>query len=371
MELLRKVTAAALACGALASGGCLTADASKREPKKPDVTRLGVLPPPQNMVKPVTDPAADPAVIQAGGVQPAAPGPAGGPTAPASVHAAPALPSLSKLAAHFEKKTPAEEIGIGWRNRVAYLPDPARNGAPGAGLVGQLFLFGGPKQSFVDADGTLTVDLIDETPRPAGQKPATPERWQFSKELLLKMRTVDETFGKSYVLFLPWPAYKPDITRVRIAARYDPDDPKNGNTLFATPAVVSLDSSTPHGAPAWNGAGTTVQQNPPAGGVQRAASDPVPFGRSPSEAPGSTPVGLSGAIPLGGPLPGGAMEPIRSVNLTPPAPEPLPILPVPPAPTGTPAAATPPAAAVPPGLGPVAPPLPPGLGPTAGTLGRP
>jgi hypothetical protein len=282
---------------------------------------------------------------------------------------------------HFEKKTPAAEIGIGWRNRVAYLPDPARSGAPGPGLVGQLFLFGGPKQSFVDADGTLTVDLIDETPRPAGQKPATPERWQFSKELLLKMRTVDETFGKSYVLFLPWPAYKPDITRVRIAARYDPDDPRNGNTLFATPAVVTLDSSTPHGAPVWDGASTTVQPGPLAGGgVRQPAADPVPFARPLSETIGSVPVGLAGAIPLGGPPAGTPPQPVRSVNLTPaaPQPEPLPILPVPPAPTGAispipPAGAPAPApgGTVPLGVAPVAPPLPPGLEPIAITVGRP
>ncbi len=46
----------------------------------------------------------------------------------------------------------------------------------------------------------------------------------------MNLQAVDETFGKSYVLFLPWPAYKPDITKICISARYDPE---NSHTLYA------------------------------------------------------------------------------------------------------------------------------------------
>jgi hypothetical protein len=349
----------------------------KHEAKKPDVTQPGVLPPPQNMVKPITDPAAQAGpVVQAGATEPAAANAA----PPAAAHG-PAAPSFSKLASRFERKTPATDMGLGWRNRIAYLPDPARSGAPGPGLVGQLFLFGGSKLEFVDADGTLTVDLIDETPRPAGQPPAKPERWQFNKELLLKMRATDETFGRSYVLFLPWPAYKPDVTRVRVAARYDPEDPKNGHTLYAAPAVITLDTSGPHGAPVWDGHTTTFSAAPGAGGTLPPGA--LPVARPLSETIGSVPVGLAGAIPLGGPLPGGAREPVRSINLTPPAPQsdPVPILPpspptaAPPAglplpPSGSPTGVAPSGGSVPPGLAPVAP-LPPGLPPLAITIGRP
>jgi hypothetical protein len=107
-----------------------------------------------------------------------------------------------------------------------------------------MFLFGGPKSEFVLADGVLTVDMVDETPRPPGQPAATPERWQFPKAVLRELQTRDETFGKSYVLFLPWPAYKPDITKVRLSARYDPE---SGPTLFAEPSTVTFDSR-PFGA---------------------------------------------------------------------------------------------------------------------------
>jgi hypothetical protein len=162
------------------------------------------------------------------------------PTPPMPTMSEPTPPSLSANDA--AKPTVASDMGLGWKNRVVYLPDPTRNGESGPGIVGQLFLFGGSNQTFVDADGMLTVDLIDETPRPAGRKAATPERWQFSKESLLKLRTEDETFGKSYVLFLPWPGYKRDIRKVKISARYDQE---KGHTLHARPTVVNLAAPAP------------------------------------------------------------------------------------------------------------------------------
>jgi hypothetical protein len=337
MGHLRKVAAGALAAGALAlGGGCLTAE--KRESKKPDVTQLGVLPPPQSMVKSAAgSPTPAGAVVQAGASEPAPPAP---PVVPAAAHGA---PSLSKLTARFEKKTAATEMGVGWQPRIAHLPDPARGGVPGPGIAGQLFLFGGPKLQFVDADGTLTVDLIDETPRPAGQPGAKAERWQFNKDMLLKMRTTDETFGRSYVLFLPWPAYRPDVTRVRIAARYDPDDPKSGNVLFAEPSVITLDASTPHGSPVWDGtARSTTEPIPLRGGA-------APFAQ-PARASGS-----AGAIPLGGPSPGGGPSILPASGAV-PMPRP---------------ASPGPVSAAPGGLAPVAPPLPPGLAPLTLTVGKP
>ncbi len=136
------------------------------------------------------------------------------------------------------KALKASEMAVGWQPRIAYLPDPTRGGRMSPGLAGQMFLFGGPRSEFVLADGTLTLDLVDETPRPAGQPAATPERWQFDKDALTKLVTQNDTFGKCYTLFLPWPAYKADITKVKITARYDPE---SGHTLFSTPSTVTLE----------------------------------------------------------------------------------------------------------------------------------
>ncbi len=267
----------ALAAGLLAlSTGCLTADAKKSESKKPDVTRPGVLPPPQETTR--TGPVSGPSgVVQASATMPVAP-------------AAPSGPSLPKLTGVLDRnKVVASEMAVGWQPRIAYLPDPARSGRMSPGVAGQMFLFGGPKSEFVLADGTLTVDLVDETPRPAGQPAATPERWQFDKNTLRNLQMNNETFGKSYVLFLPWPAYKPDVTKVRISARYDPE---SGHTLFSTPSSVSIDSTTPFGAPVWNDKGSTSGSTPPASRPQQpsfgsgpvtgaSAMSPIPLGGAP------------------------------------------------------------------------------------------
>src|SRR5207248_1940740 len=132
----------AVAAGLLAFGsGCMMADSTKMS-KKPDVTQPGVLPPPQETMKPANAVASNSGVIPAGGVQPVA-----GP--PPVVNASPPGPSaLTKLVSKTEKKVPATEMAVAWRNRVAYLPDPTKNGAMGAGLAGQLFLYGGPNLQF-------------------------------------------------------------------------------------------------------------------------------------------------------------------------------------------------------------------------------
>jgi hypothetical protein len=314
-----RVALSALAAGLLAlASGCLTADGpQKSESKKPDVTKPGVLPPPQETMKSAS--AIPNGVVPAGGTQTAASGTPGAPGTPTAGATAPATPTpLAKLLAKTERKVPATEMAVAWQNRIAYLPDPSRNGALGTGIAGQLFLYGGPNYQFAVADGTLTVDLIDETPRPPGQPAATPERWQIDKLTLQKLRTVHETWGKSYMLFLPWPAYKPDITRVRISARYDPD---NGHTLYCAPSVVTIDTSGPLGTPVWSGTTTTttVAPNRPLLGGMAPSAGPIP-----APFPGVTPAG--GPAPLGAPVPlGGAPVGTTSVPPVPFAPSGAPV----------------------------------------------
>jgi hypothetical protein len=288
----------AMAVGLLAlGGGCTTTDAAKTTgtPKKPDVTQDGVLPPPQLTMKPSAGAAAP--VIPAGGV-------AGGVTAPpggllASLSGAPAAPAapaaggltMPKFSLKPEKKVVPAEFAVAWQNKIEYLPDPTRNGALGAGLVGQMFIYGGwPKYEPADANGVLTVDLIDETPRLPGQPAAVPERWQFSKEMLRNLRTVDDRFGRSYVLFLPWPSYRPDIVRVRLAARFDPEA---GHTLFTPPSAVTITTE----APVWDASPNRGQPPAPAGPVPGPQSGPFAGFSAPQT---QVPAGFGMPIPIGG-----------------------------------------------------------------------
>jgi len=187
-----------------------------------------------------------------------------------------AIPNLATVASWMksEQMIPATEMATVWMNRIAYLPDPTRNGQMGPGLAGQLILLG-PGLKFAPANGTLTVDVYDETPRTPGVGPPAllPERWQFHKADLAKLLTNDERFGKSYTIFLPWVNYRPDVTRVKIMARYDPDD--GGHPLFAPSSALTLDTTSPSGSPVWSGgASTVVPSVPPAGYPARLPSSP-------------------------------------------------------------------------------------------------
>jgi hypothetical protein len=149
-----------------------------------------------------------------------------------------------------EKTIPVSEMAAVWSNRIAYLPDPSRNGRPGPGLAGQVILLG-PELQFATVNGTLTVDVFDETPRqPGGPAALVPERWQFSAADLKKLVASDERFGRSYTLFLPWLAYRTDVTRVRIMARYDPAD--GGHPLFAPASTLTIDTTPQNGSSVWS-----------------------------------------------------------------------------------------------------------------------
>lgn len=214
----------------------------------------------------------------------------------ATIPAPLSLPSLPKLAGFTGPGAGSSAAGTViltmFENRVASLPDPTKGGAPTPGLVGQFFLFGaGKNMPSVPAEGSVTFVMHDETSGKPSDAPLG--SWTYSKQVLSQFVTVDERFGRCYALFLPWPDYKPSVTRVRITARYDAE---NGPPLIAEPQTVTLDGSgaksvkdAPPGAfPPVSGFGGPV---PPAGGL-----------------PGGQPFGGFG-LPIGGPVPPGAAPP--------------------------------------------------------------
>jgi hypothetical protein len=181
-------------------------------------------------------------------------------SAPATVDSTPRMVEPTALPANepppstsnSEKNVPATEITVSWKNQIQYLPDSTRNGELGAVLLGQLFLYGS-KFEAATAGGTLTVDLVDETPRPTGQPAPARERWTFTKETLDKLAITDERFGKCYALGLPWPTYMSSVTRVRIAVRFEPkngspfDAPATTMDIVTGPKVCSIDVGTTTG----------------------------------------------------------------------------------------------------------------------------
>jgi hypothetical protein len=176
-------------------------------------------------------------------------------------------------------KSQAVEMTVLWQPRLAHVAE-MRGGTDQVGLAGNLLLLGPGDQPIVP-NGKLTVSMYDVTPR-AGGAPAAPiEVWTFTKEDLRKTVTSHELFGKSYVVFLWWPAYRPDITRVRLTTRYDPEQ---GYPLHAEPVTLTIDASNPLGAPVWSGTTQTF--------VPGQTPGQLPPGFGPTPPPGGPPAGL-------------------------------------------------------------------------------
>jgi hypothetical protein len=136
------------------------------------------------------------------------------------------------------------QVGAAWNNKVLFVPDPTKGGVPAPGLTGRLYLFGAmPDYPFI-GDGSLVVDLFDDTPRP-GETPVQGgkhiEQWRIDPVTLKRLAKKD-TIGDGYTLFLPWGTYKPEIQKVHLITRYEP---AKGNPIFASPNSLMLDHGTP------------------------------------------------------------------------------------------------------------------------------
>lgn len=173
------------------------------------------------------------------------------------------------------KPAPATQLICFWQRRLAPLPDPTRDGQQVLGLPGQMFLVG-QKEAAAEVDGDLAVMVYDESPRPPGTAPRTPEMWHFTKDTLKRLATNDERFGRSYALYLPWPPAWRDVTAVKIMARYGTPG-KPDLDLFAGEQKITLDSSAP-GTPVWTDLRAGLDGGPglppPAGFDSRSVPDP-------------------------------------------------------------------------------------------------
>jgi hypothetical protein len=104
-----------------------------------------------------------------------------------------------------------------WENHVTFAPDPARGGVNAPVLLGKLYLFG-PEIGFpLNGDGSLVVQLEDES---AG-KPVPLEVWNFDPETLKRCQRKDAV-GWGYSVCLPWGTYRPDVSKVHLRVCYLP-----------------------------------------------------------------------------------------------------------------------------------------------------
>jgi hypothetical protein len=131
----------------------------------------------------------------------------------------------------FEKEVPCQ-IVCTWQNTVHFVPDTTKGGKPIPGLLGRLYLFGREVGYPLLAEGTLSVDLYDETT----DKPVLQERWVLDPQTMAKLTKTD-MIGPGYTVFLPWSQYRESTTKVRLRAGFQ--TPKGAAPIY-TENVVTL-----------------------------------------------------------------------------------------------------------------------------------
>jgi hypothetical protein len=127
-----------------------------------------------------------------------------------------------------------------WNHQVVFAPDPTHGGTPTPGLAGRLYLFG-PEVSFpLVEEGSLIVDLFDDTKPATGDgQPLPLEEWRLDPSTLKRLVKRD-MIGYGYTLFLPWGTYKPEINQIHLKVRFAT---AKGNSYYADSGRVSLDKA--------------------------------------------------------------------------------------------------------------------------------
>jgi hypothetical protein len=131
-----------------------------------------------------------------------------------------------------------------WHPEVVFTPDPVHNGQPTPGLAGRIYLFGQQIDYPRVGDGSLVVDLYQDTsfgrePVAANADRVPLEEWRIDAETLNRLKRKDAV-GWGYTVFLPWATYRPEIKLVELRVRYVP---VKGTPLYAQSAPLTLDSS--------------------------------------------------------------------------------------------------------------------------------
>jgi hypothetical protein len=142
---------------------------------------------------------------------------------------------------HHEAAPAPCQLVATWYPEVVFTPDPAHGGMPGPGLAGRLYLFGPEVGAPLIGDGSLVVDLFDDSSCAKTQAgtPMPLEEWRFDRDTLKRLERPDAV-GAGYTLFLPWGTYKPETSHVHVRLQYQP---AKGTPLYNESPTISLRKS--------------------------------------------------------------------------------------------------------------------------------
>ncbi|HLW67378.1 MAG TPA: hypothetical protein VKS79_18835 [Gemmataceae bacterium] len=136
---------------------------------------------------------------------------------------------------------PPQHMEAIWTKGVQWVPDPTKSGQPGPVLACRLYFFTGDDVKFTSTvDGTLTVDLYDDSNRTAGDASKPMEKWIFKADALKNMLQKDAWLGQGYTIGLPWPTYRPDIKEVHLNMTFEPSG--GGQPITTMSGIMTLGS---------------------------------------------------------------------------------------------------------------------------------
>jgi hypothetical protein len=102
-----------------------------------------------------------------------------------------------------------------------------------------LYLFGQEISYPLVEEGSVVVDLYDDTKPNTGEARPPLEEWRLDRENLKRLLKRD-TIGWGYTLFLPWGTFRPDVNLVHLKIRYEPS---KGTPLYAESGPLTLDNA--------------------------------------------------------------------------------------------------------------------------------
>jgi hypothetical protein len=125
------------------------------------------------------------------------------------------------------------QIAAWWQNNIAHAADPTRGGALNPGFAGRLYLFGPYIDHPMPGDGSLLIEMFDETQG----APVKKEQWEIDAQTLHRLLRRD-MIGWGYTLFLPSAEVKPEMTKLRLRSCYRP---AKGSPMYCE-NMVTLDA---------------------------------------------------------------------------------------------------------------------------------
>jgi hypothetical protein len=140
-----------------------------------------------------------------------------------------------------------------WNPEIVHTPDPTHGGMDVTGIAGRVYFvddtpklgarFSVDNPNEVDfrpsGEGAVVVDLYDPN-RPEKDGGAVwLGQWRYDSVTLQRLLRKD-VIGWGYTIFLPWPDYKPEFTRIQLRLRFEPA--KGGMAMYANSQPMTLDN---------------------------------------------------------------------------------------------------------------------------------